>query len=100
MPPAPEMGAPSSEVARDEQTFSTSFPISFPILAPDAFIAAPEKTRTRDGRGDALPSRNADRAEPVVRDGGGRSASRRAAPVRQSDLAEGGESRNVEFEFD
>src|SRR6266511_45408 len=89
---------PKSEAARDEQTFAISFPICFATLAPTAFAAAPGKIRARDGGGDALPSRNADRAEPGVRDGGGRSALCRPATIRQSNLAEGGEPRDVEFE--
>src|SRR5215470_14741527 len=87
-----------SEAARDEQTFAISFAISFATLAPAAFAVPPGKIRARDGRGDALPSRDADRAEPGVRDGGGRGALRRPAAIRQSNLAEGGKSRDVESE--
>src|SRR5215470_11699334 len=89
-----------SEAARDEQIFAISFPVCIATLAPAAFAVAPGKTRARDGRRDALPSRDADRAEPGVRDGGGRGALCRPATIRQSNMVEGGESRNVEFEFD
>src|SRR5262249_29214300 len=77
---------------------ATSFPICFATLAPTAFAVAQGKIRARDGRGDALPSRNADRAELGVRDGGGRGALRRPSAIRQSNMAKGGKPRDVEFE--
>src|SRR5262245_29285327 len=71
----------------------------YPTTIQLAALPDPQgKVGARDGRGDALPSRNADGAEPVVRDGGGRGALRRATTIRQSNLAEGGEPRDVEFE--
>src|SRR5215813_455311 len=75
-----------------------SSPISPAPLASAVLSAPPEKIAARDGRGDALPSRDANRAEPNIWDGDGRSALRRPAAIRQSNLAEGGEPRDVEFE--
>src|SRR5215470_8636803 len=89
-----------SEAARDEQTFAISFPICFANLAPAAFAVAPGKIRARDGRGDALPSRIADRAEPGLGDGRGRGALCSPAAIRESNLARGSESRDVESNFD
>src|SRR5215510_14975351 len=80
--------------------FATSFPIFIATPAPAALVGAQGKIRARDGRGDALPSRDADRAEPGVRDGDGGGALRRPATIRQSNLAQGGESRDVESKFD
>src|SRR5262245_1589837 len=87
-----------SEAACDEQSFATSFAISFATMAPAALSDAQGKAGARDGRGDALPSRNAGRAEPGDRDGAGGGASGRATTIWQSNLAEGGEPRDVEFE--
>src|SRR5262245_19994444 len=72
----------------------------YPTTIQLAALPDPQgKVGARDGRGDALPARNADRAEPVVRDGGGRGALCRPAAIRQSNLVKGGEPRDVEFEF-
>src|SRR5262249_60769289 len=75
-----------------------SSPISPAPLASAVLSDPAEKIAARDGRGDALPSGDADRAEPGVRDGGGRGALRRPAAIRQSNLVEGGKPRDVEFE--
>src|SRR5262245_27120394 len=69
-------------------------------LAPAALADAQEEDGARDGRGDALPPRNADRTKPGVRDGCGRSALHRPAAIRQSNMVKGGESRDVESKFD
>src|SRR5215475_11631321 len=80
----------ASGVIRDENSGTN--------LAPAALADAQEEDGARDGRGDALPPRNADRTKPVVRDGGGRGALYRPATIRQSNLVEGGKPRDVEFE--
>src|SRR5215510_1585033 len=89
---------PRDDESSSATTSTTAFTTDIANLAPAAFADAQGKVGARDGRGDALPSRDADRAEPGVRDGGGRGALRRPATIRQSNLAEGGEPRDVEFE--
>src|SRR5262245_44468808 len=83
---------PSASGVNGDEYYPTTIQLA---ALPDA----QGKVGARDGRGDALPPRNADRAEPGVRDGGGRSALCRQAAIRQSNMVEGGEPGDVESKF-